>query len=98
MIKRLRVSNYRSLAENMSVELGPFTALVGPNGAGKSNVVDALRFVSDSMHMGLSGAITQRHGIGPVRRWSGGHPFNIAISLDLQGEDGFCSQYAFELR
>src|SRR4051812_37786907 len=98
MIKRLRVSNYRSLAENMSVELGPFTAFVGPNGAGKSNVVDALRFVSDAMHMGLSGAITHRHGIGPVRRWSGGHPFNVSIGLDLVGEGGFSSHYSFELR
>jgi predicted ATPase len=98
MIKRLRVSNYRSLAENMSVDLGPFTALVGPNGAGKSNVVDALRFVSDAMHMGLSGAISHRNGIGPVRRWSGGHPFNVSIGLDLVGEGGTFSQYSFELR
>ncbi len=98
MIKRLRVSNYRSLAENLSVELGPFTALVGPNGAGKSNVVDALRFVSDSMHMGLSGAITHRHGIGPVRRWSGGHPFDVSIGLDLVVAGGFSSHYSFELR
>jgi predicted ATPase len=98
MIKRLRVSNYRSLAENLSVELGPFTALVGPNGAGKSNVVDALRFVSDSMHMGLSGAITHRQGIGPVRRWSSGHPFDVSIGLDLVVAGGFSSHYSFELR
>jgi len=88
MIERLSVSNYRSLGENVVLELGPFTALVGPNGSGKSNVVDVLRFVSDCMHMGLSGAITNRNGIGSVRRWSGSHPFDmgIGLSLDLGGD------------
>jgi predicted ATPase len=98
MIKRLRVSNYRSLGENVVVDFGRFTALVGPNGSGKSNVVDALRFVSDAMRMGLSGAITHRHGIGAVRRWSGGHPFNFSISLDLALDSGRGATYSFELR
>jgi predicted ATPase len=98
MIQRLSVSNYRSLGENVDLELGPFTALVGPNGSGKSNVVDVLRFVSDCMHMGLSGAITNRNGIGAVRRWSGGHPFNVAITLDLTLDDGSRAGYSFELK
>lgn len=98
MIKGLTVSNYRSLGENVNMELGQFTALVGPNGSGKSNVVDALRFVSDAMHMGLSGAITHRHGIGAVRRWSGGHPFNVSIRLDLGLKLGLPASYSFELR
>jgi predicted ATPase len=98
MIERLSVSNYRSVGENVTLELGPFTALVGPNGSGKSNVVDVLRFVSDCMHMGLSGAITHRHGIGAVRRWSGGHPFNVAITLDLVLDDGARARYSFELK
>jgi predicted ATPase len=97
IIKRLRFSNYRSLGENINISLGPFTALVGPNGAGKSNVVDALRFVADSMNMGLSGAITHRHGIDSVRRWSGGRPFNVSIALELM-TDGHPSSYSFELR
>lgn len=97
MIKQLRISNYRSLGENVQIRLGPFTALVGPNGAGKSNIVDALRFVADAMQMGLSGAITHRHGIGAVRRWSGGHPFNVSIALDLS-LDGATASYSFELR
>jgi len=98
MIQRLTVSNYRSLGEKVDVHFGPFTALVGPNGAGKSNVVDALRFVSDAMHMGLSGAITHRNGIDAVRRWSGGHPFNSAIHLDLILDGGLPAAYSFELR
>jgi predicted ATPase len=98
MIKRLRVSNYRSLGEDVSLELDRFTALVGPNGTGKSNVVDAIRFVSDCMVMGLSGAITHRHGISPVRRWSGGHPFDVSLSLDLEIDDSIRASYGFELK
>jgi predicted ATPase len=98
MIKRLSVSNFLSLGENVSMELGRFTALVGPNGSGKSNVVDALRFVSDAMNMGLSGAITHRNGIGAVRRWSGGHPFNTSMRLELILDSDRKATYAFELR
>lgn len=98
MIERLSVSNYRSLGENVTLELGPFTALVGPNGSGKSNVVDVLRFVSDAMQMGLSGAITHRHGITAVRRWSAGHFFNVSIGLRLVLDGGFQGHYSFELR
>lgn len=97
MLKSLRVSNYRSLGEDVSLEFGRFTALVGPNGSGKSNVVDTLRFVSDAMHMGLSGAVTHRSGIDAVRRWSGGHPFDLRIELDLVLGDGLEGHYGFVL-
>lgn len=96
MLKTLTVSNYRSLGEDVRIQFGEFTVLVGPNGSGKSNVMDALRFVADAMHMGLSGAITMRHGIGAVRRWSGGHPFNVALRLDFTLPSG-PAYYAFEL-
>lgn len=99
MIERLSVSNYRSLGENVELELGHFTALVGPNGSGKSNVVDVLRFVSDCMHLGLYGAISDRYGIGAVRRWSGGaQPFDIAIALQILLDDGNRARYSFELQ
>lgn len=98
MIRRLSVSNFRSLGEGVSLELGRFTALVGPNGSGKSNFVEALRFVSDAMQMGLSGAVTHRNGIGAVRRWSGGHPFNVSLRLELILEAGRPASYTFELR
>lgn len=97
MIERLIVSNYRSLGENVDLELGPFTALVGPNGSGKSNVVDVFRFISDCMHMGLFGALTNRNGIGAVRRWSDGHPFNVTITLELALDVDHRGTYSFEL-
>jgi predicted ATPase len=96
MINRLTVSNYRSLGENVVITFGRLTALVGPNGSGKSNVVDALRFLADAMRMGLSGAITHRYGIQAVRRWSGGHPHNLLLRVDLTLPSGPAS-YALEL-
>jgi predicted ATPase len=92
----MRVSNFRSLAENVRVDFGRFTALVGPNGSGKSSVVDALRFVADCMHMGLNGAITSRSGINGVRRWSGGHPYNLGLQVQMQLDSGPAA-YEFEL-
>lgn len=96
MITALTISNYRSVGERVRIELGRFTVLVGRNGSGKSNVMDALRFVADATHMGLSGAITSRHGIGAVRRWSGGHPYNVELRVELQLAEGPAT-YAFEL-
>lgn len=92
----LTVSNFRSLGDEVRIELNQLTALVGPNGSGKSNVVDALRFVADAMHMGLGGAISHRHGIDAVRRWSGGHPFNMSLQLNLELDTGPAT-YGFEL-
>jgi predicted ATPase len=96
MIRSVRVSNYRSLGENIVVRFSPMTVLVGPNGSGKSNVLDALLFVSDAMHSNLSAAITDRHGITAVRRWSAGHPYNVLIAIDLL-LDGRPANYSFEL-
>lgn len=97
MLRRATISNFRSLGEATRVDFGRLTALVGPNGSGKSNVLAALRFVADSLQMGLSGAITHRYGIQAVRRWSAGHPFNVEIELEVLLEAG-SGTYRFELR
>lgn len=96
MLQTLTVSNYRSLGKNVRIHFGELTVFVGTNGSGKSNVMDALRFVADSLSIGLSGAITTRQGIGSVRRWSGGHPYNVAFRLDLGLPSG-PAFYTFEL-
>lgn len=96
MITTLTVSNFRSLGEEVRLDLGDFTVLVGANGSGKSNVVGALRFVADAVTIGLSGAVTQWQGIGAVRRWSGGHPFDLSIALSLRLPTGPAG-YSFQL-
>ncbi|MEA2603080.1 MAG: hypothetical protein QOF89_4072 [Acidobacteriota bacterium] len=45
MLTRLRVKNYKSLAD-VEVELKPLSVLFGPNSAGKSNFLDALQLLS----------------------------------------------------
>lgn len=97
MIRRIVCSNYRSLGEGVSVALGRITALVGPNGSGKSNLADVLRFVSDCLRMGLEAAVTKRHGIDAVRRFSSGHPFDLSIHIDIDDESGRSGFYEFVL-
>jgi len=45
MIKRIKISGYKSLAD-LEVELQPLAVLFGPNAAGKSNFLDALQLLS----------------------------------------------------
>jgi predicted ATPase len=45
MLKRVKVTGYKSLAD-MDVALGPLCVLFGPNAAGKSNFLDALQLLS----------------------------------------------------
>ncbi len=45
MLKRLRVRNYKSLAD-VTVELPRMSVLFGPNAAGKSNLLDAIQALS----------------------------------------------------
>jgi predicted ATPase len=95
-VRSLLVSNYRSLGRETTIRLGRLTAFVGPNGSGKSNTVDVLRFLSDAMHIGLEGAITRRHGIGAVRRWSSGRPYDLSIDAEVSGP-AFQGSYGFTL-
>jgi predicted ATPase len=87
IIERLRVKNYRSLAD-VDIQLGPLNVLVGQNGSGKSNVIDVLRFVRDALMRGLDTAILDRGGMSSIRRWSPkGAPVDVTIQLHLRGKD-----------
>ena len=96
MLRRLRISNYRSLGRSVVMGFGRISILIGPNGSGKSNALDALSFVRDAVLQGLPAAITHREGIDSIRRHSRGHPYNVAISLEITLPDGPAS-YAFEI-
>jgi len=96
MIKRLIVENYKSI-ETLDVEFGRVTAFVGSNSSGKSNIVDALRFLRDAVRLGLDRAISDRHGIDSIRRWSPKKPYQIKISVEFEGigysEEEFSGEY-----
>lgn len=93
-VTRLRVKNFKSIG-SCDAGLAPLAFLVGPNGAGKTNLLDALRFVADSLRTSLDHALRDRGGIGEVRRRSGGHPTHFGIRLDFCLPDGSSGYYAF---
>lgn len=96
IITNVWAKNFRSL-EDVELKLGPLTVLVGPNASGKSNAVDTLRFVADALRMELDAAITARHGIGALRRWSAkGRPYDIEIGLRAE-EPNLSIEYGFVL-
>jgi len=45
MIKRLKVSGYKSL-NDVEIHFQPLSVIFGPNAAGKSNILDALNLLS----------------------------------------------------
>jgi len=71
------------LGEHVELNLEPLTVLVGTNGSGKSNIADIFRFLSECLRHGLETALLNRQGIGAVRRWSAGRPFDLSIQVDL---------------
>ncbi len=94
MITRVQVKNFRNLAD-IDVHLGPLTVLVGRNGTGKSTFLDVLRFVRDALRLGLDTAISQRDGVGAIRRWSPrGRTNDIEVNLELEESDG-TARYSF---
>lgn len=66
-LKSITARGFRSLG-NSTVKFGSFTVLVGPNGSGKSNLLEVLRFVSDSAQLDLDQAIEGHGGFDSLRR------------------------------
>ena len=96
MITHVQIKNYRSL-ENIDVELGRLTVLVGRNGAGKSNFVDAIKFVQESLLIGVEAAVANRNGLASLRRWTArGRPCEIEIAISIK-RSAFSGTYGFVL-
>ena len=49
MTNRVRIQGYKSFRE-LNLNLSPLTVVFGPNASGKSNFLDALYFISQSVH------------------------------------------------
>jgi predicted ATPase len=88
MIRRVQASNFKSLGENVDLELGPLTVLVGANASGKSNVADVLHFVAHCLHRGLDVAMADRHGFGSLVRSTGDPAHEIAIRVEVANAEG----------
>ena len=96
MITRVRVKNFRSLAD-VDVALGPLTVLVGRNGAGKSAFVDALCFIRDALRSGIDEALRKRNGIAMLQtRYADGAPREMAFEVSVQLEN-FSAEYGFAI-
>jgi predicted ATPase len=52
LITRLRIRGFKNLVD-VEVRFGPFTCIAGANGVGKSNLLDAIRFLSDTADRSL---------------------------------------------
>lgn len=82
-VTRLRVSNYRSLGDDVQVDFGQFTALVGTNGSRKSSVIDVFRFLREALTLGFAPAISKRLGITCPRRVATTKPRALKIAVEL---------------
>ena len=82
MLVRVEITNYKSIA-NADLSFSSENVIVGQNGVGKSNLLDALHFIRDAIRDGIDQAITRRHGIISIRRWSKTRPFNTCKQARL---------------
>ena len=93
LLTRIVLRNYKNIA-TCDIRPAQLSFLVGPNGSGKSNILDALRFVADSLGHSIDHALRDRGGIGEVRRRSRGHPGHFGIRLEFDLHD-WRGHYAF---
>jgi predicted ATPase len=82
MLTNLEVTNYKSIA-HANLNFNQETVIVGPNASGKSNLLDAIHFIRDISNDNLDHAITKRHGVNSIRRWSKTRPYNITVAADF---------------
>lgn len=95
-LRRMTVSNYRSIGEDVSIDFEPLTVLVGINGSGKSNLLDAPRFVAQALTDGLENAVEERHGFNSMLRNVGTSRGELKIALELDHPD-WEAEYSVEL-
>lgn len=95
-LRRMTVSNYRSVGEDVSIDFEPLTVLVGINGSGKSNLLDAPRFVAQALTEGLESAVEERHGFNSMLRDIGRPRGTMRIGLEIDHPD-WTATYLVEL-
>lgn len=62
-IKRLKISNFKSIDTLELHDVGPFSVFAGANGTGKSNFFEAIKFVGRIVRYGAGEAIKELGGV-----------------------------------
>jgi predicted ATPase len=103
-IRRLKITNFKSIDSLEIKGLAPFTVFAGPNGSGKSNFFDALDFVSLFVRNGIETALRTHGGFANIhsekRRASSARIFGFEIECDLPGptkDEGQLSSFRYTL-
>ena len=89
MLKKIRIKNYKSLADFECIIIGGTTLLVGANGSGKSTLFDALALIRD---VSIGNAPLVENGryraMGKTRtRWNPDASFQM-FELEVEGNGG----------
>ncbi|MFN8360737.1 MAG: AAA family ATPase [Candidatus Kapaibacterium sp.] len=74
-IKKLRIVNYKSIADLTIENIGPFAVFAGANGSGKSTIFEALEFVNHVVRFGCRQALYLHGG------WANVHNFRLDDEL-----------------
>jgi len=86
-IRRLKITNYKSIDSLELNGLTPFSVFAGPNGSGKSNFFDALDFVSLFLRGGVETALREHGGFANIQSEKGrardSGKFGFEIECDL---------------
>ena len=86
-LKRFEATNYRSLRD-VSVELGGGDVFIGANGSGKSAILDALRFLHESVHArDFQAPLSSRGGLLHLA-WKGEEARRVNMLAVLEDDDG----------
>jgi len=86
MIKRLRVINFKSLAD-VNVELAPTTVLIGRSGSGKTNFIEAIRCLKSLLIYGTPSTYFNIQG-GPTKVLTASRNdavFGFEVDFSVQG-------------
>jgi len=83
-IKRLKISNFKSIDTLELHDVGPFSVFAGANGTGKSNFFDALSFFQRVLVSGAVEAIRESGGMANVRSYrQNGHDSDLVFKLEI---------------
>lgn len=88
MIRNIKLTNFKSFRK-LDLTLGNFNVFVGANAAGKSNILQALKFISDTAKHGLENAVAIQGGFKFLRNVTCEPSDVVKIELILESKEHF---------